>query len=248
MSARVIRSRAGRSRTGRGRAGLATALAVALLGLAGCSGGTDAPPVQLQIFDAARGSAGRMAARLRGGQAAAPTLSRAQLEATGLTITEVTAERRELTAYLFRALERRDSDPGLIEVWSTEDSSVTVTTRQGVVIATRGLGGDLLSSRVEVADSRPGPAGGGAQVQMIRNLDFRETALALSCELADLGAETIEILGQRQATRHLRQSCEGGGGQVVNDYWTDAASGIVWQSRQWAGPHVGYLRLRRVTK
>ncbi|MGD9861962.1 MAG: YjbF family lipoprotein [Pseudodonghicola sp.] len=239
MSARVIR----------GRAGLVAALAVALLGLAGCSGGTDATPVQLQILEAARGGAGRMAARLRDGQASAPALSRAQLEATGLTLTEVTVERRDdMTAYLLRTLVRHDSDPGLIEVWSTEDGNVSLTTRNGLVIATRGLGGDLLSSQVEVAENRPGPAGGGAQVQMIRDLDYRESPLALSCDLADLGSETIEILGQRQATRHLQQRCEGGGGRVVNDYWTDAGSGIVWQSRQWAGPYVGYLRLRRVTK
>lgn len=243
MSARVIRGR-----TGRSRAGLVAALAVTLLGLVGCSGGTDTTPVQLQIMEAARGGAGRMAARLRSGQASAPALSRAQLEATGLTLTEVTVERRDdMTAYLLRTLVRHDSDPGLIEVWSTEDDNVSLTTRNGLVIATRGLGGDLLSSQIEVAGHRPGPAE-GAQVQMIRDLDYRESPLALSCDLADLGPETIEILGQRQATRHLQQRCEGGGGRVVNDYWTDAGSGIVWQSRQWAGPFVGYLRLRRVTK
>lgn len=232
-----------------GRAALRAALAAtAALLLAGCSGGNDATPANLQLLDAARGTAGKMAGRLRGA-AARPALTRAQLEATGLTLTEITVERRDgMTAYLLRTLVRRDSDPGLIEIWSTEDGAVTVTTRQGVVIATRGFGGDLLSSQVEVAENHPGPAGGGGQLQMVRDLDYRESALSLGCELADLGPETIEILGRRQATRHLRQSCAGGGGQVVNDYWTDAVSGIVWQSRQWVGPHVGYLRLRRVTK
>ena len=83
---------------------------------------------------------------------------------------------------------------------------------------------------------------------MIRNLDYRETALALSCELVDLGPETIEIVERRHATRHLQQRCAGGGGRVVNEYWTDPRAGILWQSRQWAGPHLGYIRLRRLVK
>ena len=37
------------------------------------------------------------------------------------------------------------------------------------------------------------------------------------------------------------------GGVVVNDYWVDPGGGLVWQSRQWGGPAMGYLRTRRLT-
>lgn len=228
-------------------AGLATA---ALLALTGCSGGTDAPPTQLQLLTAARASAGRIAGKVRGAETAAarPPLTRAALDTVEVPVLEVTVERRGDWAFLFRTLERTDARPGRIEQWSTEDSNVTLTLRGGVLIATRGLGGDLLSSAVQVSDARPGPAGGGEHRQLIRNLDYRETALALSCELVDLGPETIEIVERRHATRHLQQRCEGGGGRVVNDYWADPRAGILWQSRQWAGPHLGYFRLRRLVK
>ena len=222
-------------------------LAAALMALAGCSGGKDADPTQLQLFKAARASVGQIAGG--GGEVPVrPTLTRAALDQVAQPVLEVTVEARGDRAFLFRTLERTDSDPGRIEQWRTEDAAVTISLRNDMLIATRGLRGDLLSSAVQVAEGSPGPAGGGAQLQMIRNLDFRETALVLSCELVDLGPETIEIVERRHATRHLQQRCEGGGGRVVNDYWTDARAGLVWQSRQWAGPHLGYLRMRRLVK
>lgn len=228
---------------------LAGLAAAALLALAGCSRGPDAPPTQLQVLAAARVSAGNLIGKLRGTEAPArPPLTRAALDTVTVPVLEVTVERHDDWAFLFRTLERSDASPGRIEQWSTEDSNVTLTLRGGVLIATRGLGGDLLSSAVQVSDARPGPAGGGEHRQLIRNLDYRETALALSCELVDLGPETIEIVERRHATRHLQQRCEGGGGRVVNDYWTDPRAGILWQSRQWAGPQLGYLRLRRLVK
>ncbi len=215
--------------------------------LAACSGGKDADPTQLQLLNAARESAGRLVA---GGQAAAarPALTRALLEQVDNAVLEVAVERRDISAFLFRVLERGDSDPGRIETWTTEDQKVTITTRNGMLIATRGLGGDLLSSAVQTEADRPGPAGGGAHVQMIRDLDNRERAVALSCELVDLGPETLDIVEWRLATRHLQQRCQGAGGRIENDYWVDPRAGVVWKSRQWAGPHLGYLRLRRLTK
>ncbi len=123
-----------------------------------------------------------------------------------------------------------------------------------MLIATRGLGGDILSSNVQLAGDAPGPARGGDKILDIRALDNKAVRLALTCDLADLGPETIVIVEQRHATRRLRETCRGGvaagggPGQVVNDYWVDASAGLVWQSRQWAGPETGYLRLRRLTR
>ena len=232
------------------RRGLAGLAAAALLALSGCSGGQDEAPLQLQLFNAARASAGQISGKVRGaGQPARPPLSRALLDTVDQPVLELTVERRGGGgAFLARTLQRSDSTSGRIEQWSSSDNAVTISLRSGVVIATRGLGGDLLSSAVQVTGGRPGPSGGGVHRQMIRDLDYRETALELACELADLGPETIEIVERRHATRHLQQRCQGGGGRVVNDYWVDPRADIVWQSRQWAGPHLGYLSLRRLVK
>jgi len=69
----------------------------------------------------------------------------------------------------------------------------------------------------------------------------------MACSLQDLGPAPVEIVEVTYATRHLQERCEAAGSVVVNDYWVDSRSGRVWQSRQWAGPTIGYLRLRQLT-
>jgi group 4 capsule polysaccharide lipoprotein GfcB/YjbF len=208
-----------------------------------CSGGREAPPLQLELIQASQGV---IAARTAGASPERPPLRRADLDALEGSFMEITRERLAQTAYLYVHAVRQDDQPGTVTVWRSEDDA-TFAMRNGVLIATRGLGGDILSSSVQVAQGRPGPSASGAHVQMIRGGDVDRQRLAMACELRDLGAAMVEIVEIRYATRHLRQHCTGAGGEITNDYWVDAAAGLVWQSRQWAGPHIGYLRFRRLT-
>lgn len=215
---------------------------IAALALAACSGGTDAPTLQLQVIEAARAA---IAARTNP-PPQRPPVTRAVLNTLDGTFMEVTREREAQTAFLYPSLRTRDSGPGEITVWRT-DSNETVTVRGGVLIATRGLGGDLLSTEVQIAGGGLGPAAGGERIFQIFGGNNKQTTLTLACEVSDLGPETIDIIEIRHATRHLREHCQGSSGAITNDYWIDAGRGLIWQSRQWAGPHVGYLRLRQVT-
>ena len=219
-----------------------------LMGLAGCSGGDAPPPLELQLAKAGRA----VVAARTAPKTTRPPLTRAVLDTIDGALLEATLERRDQLAFLYVNGQVRDGTPGLVTTWRTQDD-ITLSTRNGVLIATRGLGEDMLTSAVPVAGDRPGPARGGEKVHDIRALDNKVVHLRLICELNDLGPETIEIVGQRHATRHLRETCVGGqagdgrsAGRVINDYWVD--SGITWQSRQWAGPGSGYLRLRRLIR
>ena len=138
--------------------------------------------------------------------------------------------------------------PGLVVQWRSEDD-VTLTMRNGVLIATRGLGGGVVSASARVEGDRPGPASGGARQLDIRAGDLDIRHVEFLCDLDDLGPERVVIVERAQATRHLRETCmAAGGGRVVNDYWIDSGgSDVVWQSRQWAGPEIGYIRTRRLT-
>ena len=225
------------------RRNLGLALASLVL-LAGCSAGPEAPPLYGQILAGARAGVATRAAR-----GSAPTYSRAQLDQIEGSFIEVRRERSAQRAYLYAAVRRRDATPGRITVWRTGDN-VTLATRNGVLIATRGLGGDMLSSSVPVRGTAAGPGGSGRKVHMIRARDNKAVPVQLSCSLADLGPETIEIVSRRHSTRHLQERCtatgDSGGGQVVNDYWIAPDRRLVWQSRQWAGPEIGYLQMRRL--
>lgn len=212
--------------------------------LAACSGGNIDQRAELQIVQTFRSNIQKKIKDRN--KPARPPLTRAALDTVKVSAIEVTLERRDIFAYLFIDGERGDDSPGRITVWRTEDD-VSIATRNGVVIATRGLGGDILSSTVQVSGDSPGPSSGGERVLMIRGLDNTEQRLSLSCDLEDLGPDPIEIVELVHPTRHLRETCDGAGGQIVNDYWADARAGLVWQSRQWAGPQIGYMRLRRLT-
>lgn len=217
-----------------------------ILAVAGCSGGTGASSLFPELFSAARGSIAQKAARRT--QGARPPLTRAALDQIEGAFIEATLERSGQLAYLFRSAVRRDTGPGEIVQWRTEDN-VTLTLRAGLLIATRGLGGDVVSAEVPAAAGRVGPARPGARALFFRTGDLEEHRIALACDLVDLGPDPVVIVERRHPTRHLRETCTSeDGGQVQNEYWIDSRAGIVWQSVQWAGPHVGYLRLRQLTQ
>jgi hypothetical protein len=211
--------------------------------LAGCSGGTEEAPLQAQVF---ANTSDIIRQRLSRADTSLPPVTRAQIDALEGAALQVDLEARDAAAYLFVNAERDEGAAGKVTVWRTADNS-TIALRNGVLVATRGLGGDLLSSEVQVAGDHPGPSGDGAQVMLIRGGDEAALRLSLVCELTDLGAETLEIVERRYSTRHVRQTCSGGGGEAVNDYWIEEESGKVRQSRQWAGPSLGYMRLRLLT-
>ncbi|GAA6194446.1 YjbF family lipoprotein [Phaeobacter sp. NW0010-22] len=216
---------------------------VPVLMLMGCAGGNEVAPLQVEIFRAGQ----ETIAAKRAGKAAKPKpLSRAQIEALDLTIMEVTIENRDVVGYVTLNTEVDDTLPGRVQVWRTTDN-ISLAMRNGVLIFTRGFGGDLQSSKVEVANARLGPSQ-GAMVHMIRASDDREVPFSLECDVVDLGVETIEVLEYKYSTRHVQQQCAASSGQVINDYWIDVNGGMIWQSRQWAGPFIGYLRFRRLTK
>ncbi len=216
----------------------------ATLLLSACSSGTEEAPLQLQVFNSTRDL---IRARISSGQEVErPPLRRSDLDPLEGSYLEASIERRDILAYLFVNVDLDDDYPGRLRVWRTDDN-VTLTMRNGVLVSTRGLGDDLLSSRVQVSGTRPGPSSGGEHVQYIRTAEYDSLQMSFACELVDLGPETIVIVERKHATRHLQQRCTGPSGEFVNDYWADSGAGLIWQSRQWAGPGIGYMRFRRLT-
>ncbi|NVK12647.1 MAG: YjbF family lipoprotein [Rhodobacteraceae bacterium] len=224
---------------------LTAALLASALLLGGCARGPEEKPGELEVLQAV----GEQISRRRKPAPPAATLTRALLDQQPQNYIEVAIENRDAKAYLTRVLERRDSHPGTIEVWRTQDN-VSLAFRQGMVIATRGLGGGLLSAEVPAAEGVGGPARGGARRYTLRADGNGQRVVNMACRLHDLGPETVEIVEITRSVRHLQEYCEGAGGVVVNDYWVDSRPGraLVWQSRQWAGAETGYVRIRHLQR
>lgn len=212
---------------------------------AACAKGPEDTPLEVEI-----GEVIREQIRLRTGKSQAPqppVLTRALLDTITEPHVEVVIEDADLRDYVTLQLARTDDLPGRIEVWRTVDN-ITFSFRDGLLIATRGLRGTLLSATVPADGAGAmGPASGGARSYRFRGDDEGSFTVNLACELQDLGAVSLEIVERFYDVRHLQESCTGSeGGRIVNDYWVDSRTGRLWQSRQWAGPSLGYIRFRQV--
>lgn len=201
--------------------------------LAGCSRGDQPTNVLSELFSSSK----RLLAKEEA--AAAPTVTRAALNQINVPLLEATIENRAQTAYLVAQRQRTDAQPGVITVWRSDDD-VTLALRSGVLIATRGLRDDLLSASALTRD--------GKRQFVLHHGDNQSQTFTLTCQGAQLGRTSLDILGKAYATTHLRERCEGPAGIIQNDYWLDAGSGQMRQSRQWAGPTIGYIMLRVLEK
>ncbi len=220
---------------------------LALLGalaLPACSGGTGPP-----------GGDGALASALslaRGLRTEAPPargpFTRAELAGAGLS-GPVLLARVERTGA--RAALVPEAANGGAVTWRAGDA-VTVSTRGGLLVATRGLRFDLMSAddglfRETLA------AGGGRYVRVIRDLTAEGVLrrIDLTCTLMRGGAGTAQVAGRGYAVTRWSEACSGPvgpaypeapGGRIENVYEIDSA-GTIRSSRQWAAPHLGYLTL-----
>ena len=108
---------------------------------------------------------------------------------------------------------------------------VGLQTRRGIVIATRGLGLDLLSADTRGLEAAM-DGGSPSYTRALRIMTGEGSTLDLQfyCTLI------------RTAPDGFREICEVGPYRITNQYQTDAA-GLVTFSRQWLGPDRGSVEL-----
>lgn len=212
------------------------------LTLAACSVGNDvsSPGLALQEILIAQGKA-----RLNRGPSpseAVMALNRADIQRMDETVIRAQIPNFAIAALLFEA---QDRDP--YTIWLSPDR-VSVRFRAGLVMATKGIGADLVSVEdprmVAVLEGREGP-GASTRVNSAFNGVNGIDTTRFTCEIADLGSETVSIVGRGYPVRHLRQSCTSPNENFVNDYWQQGR--IVWKSRQWFNDQVGYVIFERLT-
>jgi Group 4 capsule polysaccharide lipoprotein gfcB, YjbF len=172
---------------------------------------------------------------------ASPSLTRAAFDQGGNPLIRARIEKVGDIAYLGKINESR----GVI-TWASVDGSA-LSMRDGVVIATRGLGTDLMSSAVPTA----GVLAHASTVQRQHFYLFggeTEQLRAFNCQVSDAGAERIVVLELAYDTQHRVETCTGDGGLTFeNHYWFDNRA-TIRQSRQWISPDVGILELQDLNR
>ena len=227
------------------RMSVAAALIVAGLGLGACTSETEGTASLVKagvdtIVGRAKGDIPR-----RGERPPDIVVTQEQLENTKVAAMQINVETRGGGDILRRTSLRNDANPGQVAVWGG-NSATQVFLRNGVLIGTRGIGGDIISADVNatvraVSSAR---AGNGERRYFVSNGAYSDVEVVLSCDIDNLGRTTTQVVHLVYQTVHLRETCVGGEDnrvRIVNEYWVQPGSGIVRRSRQWAGPNSGYF-------
>lgn len=132
---------------------------------------------------------------------------------------------------------------GDTQTWSSVDDK-TLAIRQGQIVGTRGLRGDLVAA--EVPQLSRIASGGGAHGRVLVTIGEEEKVRRsrYDCTLSVLGSETVSFVERSYATRRVQETCSGEDGDFTNDYWFQG--GTLRQSRQWMGADLGYILLSRL--
>ncbi len=129
---------------------------------------------------------------------------------------------------------------GDVVTWRSADE-ITLSLNQGVIVATRGLGQDLMAA--DVADTLrmiDSETGNYTRIHTYLDGEYQTQFHAFTCRNETRTADQIEIVEQRHQTLRIEESCFAPEQHIANTYWVDSG-GTVWKSKQWVSPSLGYM-------
>jgi Group 4 capsule polysaccharide lipoprotein gfcB, YjbF len=150
-----------------------------------------------------------------------------------------------INALTVQAPGRLIQDNGIDQTWASQ-SGFTASYRDGLLVATRGLGDDLMAS--DTGQVRAVLAQGGGQAE--RAVDFlddfdRIETVRFACEIAAQGREVVDLGLRQPELAKYEETCSSPTLVFTNIYWLDDA-GEILQSRQFVSQTVAYLRSNRL--
>jgi len=137
---------------------------------------------------------------------------------------------------------------GGVGTWTTPDE-ITVSFRDGVLVSTRGLGQDMMTSDMSGTLAALNGRASGYYRRFQGTLDGQSGIdyRTFQCRVASRAPETIVIVERAQATTRTEEACASPGLEVTNVYWR-GSDGVMWKSRQWINEDIGYLETERLVR
>ena len=137
-------------------------------------------------------------------------------------------------------------DKNIGEVWLGVDGT-TLTFKNGQLIATRGLGEDLMSSEGTFPSFHL--ISGSAEyfkMQSWLSEDNQKKSLNYSCTAAvESARKAITIFDKTFLVQRAVETCKAGDSTIKNEYFFER-NGVVRRSRQFHGPAFGYIFFERL--
>lgn len=164
------------------------------------------------------------------------------LLAAGTPAIAVSVEERDQLAGVVRIAQN-----GPVSTWLSVDN-VTLSLDEGMLTATRGMGFDLHSADVSASKALIlGRRGGRAnRFQSYLGGEHQVEIQVFVCEISNAGPTEVPFGAARLPATLMRESCSGRDREFFNLYWVADGSGEILLSRQWAGPDLGMLTLKRL--
>ena len=109
---------------------------------------------------------------------------------------------------------------GDVITWSTQNYK-TISMRDGMIVATRGLGPDIMSAFAPTTEMVRHGAGATHRSYYVNDAADQGQRLDYDCQLKDGGTETISLIGKPYVTHRIEEACTGPAGSFVNVFWFD---------------------------
>lgn len=133
---------------------------------------------------------------------------------------------------------------GDVETWASTDDK-TIAFRQGVVVGTRGFGGDMMQAQAPTIGQIASGSGTHQRIYYFTDGADRTLRFEFACTLANRGATAITVVERQHTVRHVTESCTGKSADFVNEYWLESGN-FLRKSNQLLNPQWGPLVLSRV--
>lgn len=218
---------------------LAMAIAACSLVVACGTARSERSPLAVALGTAAQATMGQIAGR-RGaqtGSAPAP-LTRADIEKYDMPILRAVIASRAADALLTIS-----DTKGGIQTWATTDGT-SFTLRDGVLIQTRGLGNDLMSSQAPSVGQLLQNGGTHQRQYFFLGENDQPTRRTYDCTVTVKGRETIEIFAKSHAVTRVAEECSRPQGSITNEFWIEGT--MIRKSQQWTSGLVGVIEFERV--
>ena len=210
---------------------------ISLLALAACGSDTDPASNTAVVRSFAASALGSV-------KASAPASERMTRARLAEVLTPVMLTTIENTGH--QALIAEIETNGPVATWSSVDD-ITISLRNGVIVATRGFGADLMAATVPAVSRSSGGGQTYTRVHTLLNGEDQAVRTQFACTMQNYGAKTVDIVEISYQTSHVIESCTADGVSFRNEYWISGDQKMR-KSRQWISPDVGFLTIEDVRR
>jgi hypothetical protein len=132
--------------------------------------------------------------------------------------------------------------------WLSQDGT-SFAMQEGILVATRGFGGDTMFSDVSQTRAllQSGQVGNVHRFESHLDGDHQIVQESYVCEITQNGPVDLDIITEMVPANLVTEVCYGARRDFTNLYWIDRRSGKIRQSRQYAGSLAGMVALREVS-